>query len=134
MFGKLGRNASIISGLLGLGLAALIVVTNILYAVNCQQVIYQSLPAPGGGKDAVVFAMVCKDDTELHVQAKIAPVKGFLAFKSPDPFLQLTDVGDAAGAVKLRWLDDKTLRAAAVAQAKVYRQDAESDGVRIVYE
>lgn len=135
MFGKFGRNASVISALLGLALAALIIGSNIYYSATCEYVVYQTLPAPDGKKDAVVFANRCKNDAALEVQAKIAPVRGFLVLRLPDPFLQMTAVDDGGpGVVQMRWLDADTLRVAVIPQAKVYKQEPESDTVRVVYE
>lgn len=135
MFGKFGRTASIISALLGLAVAALVIGSNVYYGATCEQTVYQTLPAPDGKKDAVVFANRCKGDTALEVQAKIAPVRGFLVLRLPDPFLQMTAVADGGtGVVQMRWLDADTLRVAIAPQAKVYRQEPESDSVKVVYE
>lgn len=95
----------------------------------CDTVVNRTIPSPDGKTAMVIFGRECGATVPFNTQVSLTPGrKSFSPHEHPS-FLSMREEYD----LDARWVDDTSIEIALPPDAKIYRKDANVDGIAVTY-
>jgi len=101
----------------------------------CENRVLSEIPCPTGDRAAIVFERSCGATTGFSTHVSIVNEFGKLAKSAGNAFVADSDHGKVKEmVVTVRWVTRDKLVIRYPAQSRVFKQEAEANGVSVIYE